>query len=258
MNRPASRRFAISGSARLDLGDLAISPQPLSSVKRSAVVKWGDQDTFEKRPELAIMVIRAIAGWAHAEGFMREILVRMLGARAEPAAKMYAALRSSQVQISALSAAAECTLSPPRLELFKAIMKVAQPVARTRHRLAHDLWCYSDDLPDALLLLETDAAFNFSIERNRFRFSPNRTKLAAKLVGLEPPEFPIERVFVYRENDLQEIIRNTSEIQNYFAIFQDVVDLTSGTAESSYRELMLELPIQESVTRLRLQSGNGP
>ena len=137
-------------------------------------------------------------------------------------------------------------------------MKVAQPVARTHHRLAHDLWCYSDDLPDALLLLETDAAFNFSIERNRFRFSPNRTKLAAKLVGLEPPEFTIKRVFVYRENDLQEIIRNTSEIQNYFAIFQDVVDLTSGTAESSYRELMLELPIQESVTRLRLQSGNGP
>jgi hypothetical protein len=56
-------------------------PQPLSYVKRDAVVKWGTDYAFQRNPDLAILALRAIAGWAHAEAFMQETLVHMLGAR---------------------------------------------------------------------------------------------------------------------------------------------------------------------------------
>ncbi len=228
-------------------------PQPLSSVKSSAVVKWGG-DAFEKHPELSVLVVRCIAGWAHAEGFMRELLVRMLGARAEPAAKMYAALSSAQAQFSVLQAAARCTLRTPHLEMFEAIISLARRTARARHRLAHDLWCYSDDIPDAMLLLEATAAFNFTIEKNQFL--QNGSVLAAMLQGQKAPTFPTDRVYVYREKDLAEILNEIFQVQNYLAQFQNVATPDSPTAASSYSELLLEPRIQEALARQSKKSGS--
>jgi hypothetical protein len=133
-------------------------------------------------------------------------------------------------------------------------MKATGPMARARHRLAHDLWCYSDDLPDALLLLESEASFGFAVDRNRFQFSPNALMKAVK----GAPVFPVDRIFVYREKDLSEIVGQMADAANYFAQFHTVISGAPPAAKSNSRELTLEPPIQEALARLRKQAGNCP
>ena len=231
-------------------------PQPLSNVKSSAAVKWDSEDALLKRPELAALVARAIASWAYAESGMGDILIQMLGARAEPAAKMYAALNSNQAQFDALNAAARCCLQPDELETFQAVVWVVRKAARMRHRLAHNLWCYSDDLSDALLLLDADAWLQFSIEQNIFRF--HQTALVAALEERPLPNFPKDRVFVYREHELLEIIKQILTARNVIGMFSGALALEPPGRGANYYELLLEPQIQEALSRLQKQQKNGP
>jgi len=221
-------------------------PQPLSSVNRNAIVKGGSTIAFQKHPDLAMLVAQAIGAWAELDSTISKILIQMLGAHAEPAARMYAALRSSQAQFDALAAAARCSLQPRDLELFNALMLVVRPARRARHRLAHDIWCYSDDLPDALLLIEANSHFNFFVQRNIWEFQPDSST-----------DFERIRVFVYRERDLREILANFTQTHELLALFAVAAGGGPG-AESNYHELVLEPPIQEALTRLRRQSGSAP
>ena len=230
-------------------------PQPLSSVNKNAVVKWGTQYAFERNPNLAILAMRVIAGWAHADSFMQSVLIKMLGARAEPAARMFTALNSSNAKIDALSAVARSVLVPENLEMFEAIMMVTRPAARARHRLAHDLWCYSDDLPDALLLLDATANFDFTLQQAIFRL---QNPMVTLVEGRTAPTFPKDRVFVYRERDLEEIKDQVSNVGNFWALFHDIAMLNPTLPVPNFRELELEPQIKEALARLRKQSGNAP
>lgn len=232
-------------------------PQPLSLVMPHATVSWGAGFAFEKRPSLAPLVAEAISAWAYAEATMGDILIRMLGARGEPAAKMYSAIVSTTARLDALSAAARCSLQSRYLEMFDALKMVVKPVAGARNRLAHDLWCYSDDLPDALLLLDASASFDFFVERNTFHFDQDAR--AAAIQGKRPPPlFPMDRVFVYREQELTEILTAVREVHQLLALFVVVASGHQPQAESNFRELELEPRIQTALARLRKRSENAP
>ena len=57
-----------------------------------------------------------------------------------------------------IRAAGKARLQDPELELFEAIVNIADRIgSKKRNPLVHDTWGWSDELPDALLRIEVAA-----------------------------------------------------------------------------------------------------
>lgn len=128
-------------------------PQPLSRVKPDAYVKW-DAAALAERPPLAVWVARTIAAWSQIEARLGNVLTGMLSADAVPVAAMYARIDSAAARSAALEGAAPAALKQEDQGLFLATLRVLRRLGRTRNEFAHWIWGHSDQLPDALLLLD--------------------------------------------------------------------------------------------------------
>jgi hypothetical protein len=221
-----------------------MAPQPLNKVHSTTSVLF-DPKALSERPELALLIARAIAGWSEIEGQMGFVLVRMLGANAEPALAMYGALTSAPAQISAAKAAASSVLDPERLEMVEAVLKVASALSTKRHHLAHRIWGYSEDLKDALILADSK-----DIARKWMRtFEASR---AASAGGQQPSmDWPREKMFVYRANDLLELISELDDLRDYFYQLSFLVEPEDQWHNSILDYLNAKPRIQEALTRIR-------
>src|SRR5437868_14170003 len=117
----------------------AMPPQPLSKIVREPTYDL-TPDRIEERPELAVLVPKAIAISAVIETQWGRLLAGMLGANAAPVIAMYQALSNASAQRHALEAAAKRLISPEHKELFDALVLIARSLAKERNRLAHGGW----------------------------------------------------------------------------------------------------------------------
>lgn len=219
-------------------------PQPLSRVNSTTPVLF-DPKAITERPQLAILVSRAIAGWSEAEGQMGYLLVRMLGANAEPALAMFSALTSAPAQIAVVRAAAEAVLDSERMEMVNAVLAIASPLATQRHRLAHQIWGYSEDLPEALILADSKDISQFWMKL----FNAARQYAAGK----RPPEtdWPRDRLFVYRERDLTDIVAEMDELRDNFYQLSFLVEPGDPWRARILDYLNAKPRIQAALTRIR-------
>lgn len=89
------------------------------------------------RPEAAAQIGRCIGLWAEVEASCAGLITNFLGARSGPATAMFLAIRNSRTQLEALVAAAEVSLEPEMLRLFRALLAVKYELEEERNRLAH-------------------------------------------------------------------------------------------------------------------------
>jgi hypothetical protein len=112
---------------------------------------------------------------------------------------MYATLEAQHQQLRALEAAAKAGLAEREYDVFKATMAVTRSVQTPRNQLAHWIWAYSTNLPDALLLAEPKSAKDrdreFTLALESGETDP------AKIAALNT--FDPANVQVYREADLE-------------------------------------------------------
>jgi hypothetical protein len=166
------------------------------------------------RPKLAPLIAEIIARWADIEANIGTILSYILQAEAAPTAAMLYAVRSSSAQLDMILAAGWAKLFDPQLEIFEAVIQAARSVGKKRNIIAHHVWGYTVELPEALLLIEPEAYSDVFVElQNAFK-SPD--------AGWTILQADNERTLVYRENDFHEIItelktvaRCTSFLINY-------------------------------------------
>jgi hypothetical protein len=92
--------------------------------------------------------------WSEIELELGALMVAFLGASAIPTVAIYTDLLAFRTREQALRSAAQKTLSPDHLDIFEAVISIVKSVAKQRDRLAHWLWRISDDLPDAILLID--------------------------------------------------------------------------------------------------------
>lgn len=174
-------------------------PQPLSRVKPGATVRQRPMILDHLPPKYAQLVAGIFSHWSLIEHRLNLLLVRILGADAEPALAMFATLEAQHLQFRAIEAAAKAALEEKEYDVFKATMSVARSVQTPRNQLAHWVWAHSAELPDALLLAEPKSAKDRDREFTRALESGETD--SEKIAALNT--FDPAHVQVYREADLQ-------------------------------------------------------
>jgi hypothetical protein len=152
-------------TSRSFLLDFAMAPQPLSRVKASAVVSWG-QGALKSYPHLCSIVMEAISFGAQVEFNWSAIIVDLLRAEAKTGMAMYQALSGAEARRTALSAAAKIALSPDDFILFQSVEKALRSARRARNNFVHHIWGTSDQVPDALLLIDPACLLDFEVRKS--------------------------------------------------------------------------------------------
>lgn len=130
-----------------------MSPRPLKQVVPGGIAYTTGPDALRRQPELAGMAMNIVAQWAVNEVRMARILVVLLGAQSRPVIAMHSALTSTQAQMAALRAAAKTMVTDEYWNTFDAALVVVKKLAKERNRVAHWIFGYSNQVPDALLLV---------------------------------------------------------------------------------------------------------
>jgi hypothetical protein len=174
-------------------------PQPLSRVKPGATARQRPSVLDHLPAKYAQLVAGIFSNWSLIEHRLGILLVRILGANAEPALAMFATLEAQHLQLRAIEAAAKAALEEKEYDVFKATMSVARSVQTPRNQLAHWVWAHCPELPDALLLAEPKSAKDrdreFTLALESGETDP------AKIAALNT--FDPAHIQVYREGDLQ-------------------------------------------------------
>ncbi|BET09454.1 hypothetical protein THI4931_04960 [Pandoraea sputorum] len=146
------------------------------------------------------MAIEAIATFANVERFMLQLFVDMMGGNRTIAASMFLALDSDAAKTRALNAAAEVAFieTPDVLRIFRAILKIGKTNLLDRNKLVHWTWGDSDDIDDALLLMDPRKALDGALD--------------------------YDAIFVYKAVDFQRIIEANDKLCGFCRTIQYVIN----------------------------------
>jgi hypothetical protein len=128
-------------------------PQPLSKVKPGAGMKIGPH-ALANRPALAVQVMSVLGEWAHIDATFSAILTTFLKADFIVVNAMMEALKSGTSRNAAFLGAAQSGLPERDFNLVQAVIKASKASRNRRNEFAHHIWAFSDELPDALLLID--------------------------------------------------------------------------------------------------------
>lgn len=246
-------------------------PQPLSKVKRDAAVIISPLG-LRLYPCLGALAAEAIGTWSTVDAELAKLLGAMLDTAWRPANAMFAELSSSTAQTAAIRGVAKEQFKrrPREAEVFEAIMLAVASGWKRRNPLAHHLWAYSDDLEDALLLIDPRDDVRLEIARDEANRAAIRAWRSVRKRKRPPaPEFkeprpPLDRVMVYREADFLELARDFSELADTIGEFG--MFATPAFAEMRdhpsfaglYDHLEARPLIAPTLRRLRERQRNGP
>jgi hypothetical protein len=184
-------------------------PQPLNRVVPNASFQH-NPNVLNDKPKLSKYVASIFAQWGLIEYRLSLLLVRILGADAEPALAMFSTLTAQHLQLGALEAAAKAALSSTEFDIFQAGMDITDRVQTPRNHLAHWIWGDCPELPDALCVAdpkmakERDREFTLALER----FDKDGINVE-EFYRLNNPD--TASVLVYREGDLERANRDLEQ-----------------------------------------------
>jgi hypothetical protein len=134
-------------------------PQPLPHSLRDTVsysIGSPGDSVFLKRPDLSVLALSAIGTWSRVEFSFLRMFVVLMGGPETLSASIYVGLETQSAKTTAITVAANSLLKdrPDELRAVKALIKLAKTHQKSRNKLAHWMWGYSDQLPKALLLMD--------------------------------------------------------------------------------------------------------
>jgi pimeloyl-ACP methyl ester carboxylesterase len=221
------------------LGDDEMPPQPLSKVKPNASFALGP-GAFPARPHLAAIVAEVIALWSEVELQRGRYLAALLGGSRDGAVAMYLAITSAAARRDALDAASKATLSELEYELFCQAMKAARAVEKERNTFVHSLWGYSDDVPNGLLLVDSDYRLKDMIRMTSLMEQLNTGLIRWPVESIRPD---LSKIRVYREADLRRTLRAMSGVHRHTYYLAGLPSLALGPPRDELRlRLKGELP----------------
>jgi hypothetical protein len=252
-------------------------PLPLSQVKPDATVTlWGPM----LNPLIGLRVANVISLSARVDHELSLLLVHILGANAQAAHAMFDAIRSNQLKMQVLVAAANAELkSEPEKHLaFRAVLKASDIAQEDRNKIAHWVWGSAPELPDTLLLANPTYVRLQNVQQ--LRLSQNTESLAkflsSGLANAEREEMDKlwevdkDNVDVYTLQDLQGVVIKLVEATNVLFYFRYVLrplklnalapepppiyqDL--GTTDGALRQLSSLRLFQEALARVGNSKG---
>jgi hypothetical protein len=226
--------------------DFPAMPNPLSRVREDPKVSFAPVLLLEHK--LAPRIATSLAMWSVTEAGLGRLLTVIMGAQARPSLAMFGALTSNAAKVATVKAAARSILPEKELEMFEAISPLLDRAAAQRHKFAHHIWGVSEDVPDALLLVDPMHSLGFTVDVNEHVFARLRDwSLEAET---SVPKFPIDKVFVYRAADFDRYIKETATAGTLLHYLCLIVDPALG-GERVHPLLEEEPEFQTALSRLR-------
>ena len=235
-------------------------PQPLSTFSKVHSITF-DTNALNNRPKMAILVASIFAASASVDHELSLLLVRVLGAEAAPALAIFSVLESQNLQRKALAAAASAHFekSPSEFEIFSAVISAAECAQADRHRLAHGVWAKSEQLPDALLVVDPKALKDNTTAMKELRRGPGpkADNALKRVITL------FDDIFVYKIADLERARRDLKEAEGVMSQYNVYLDppateehaakygLTVGTSAEALRLLSTLRLFREALDRVR-------
>ncbi|TIW28763.1 MAG: hypothetical protein E5V63_03890 [Mesorhizobium sp.] len=178
----------------------------LSAVSPKANYRVG-VTALKERPKLAAMIAEVIALGSSIDHQWTMIMSSLSNADPQAIMAMHSTVSNSTVQRQMLLAVAAIKMKPELLNLFKAIDTVLTPCRRLRNEFAHHLWGDSEELQDALLLIDPTVWVDFDV----YLKTPD--------AAAQSPNAH-EKIFVYREKDLGEAVQTMKHGLGLVATFR--------------------------------------
>lgn len=128
-------------------------PQPLSKLAPDLVPDFGP-DAPSRRPELAAEAFLSIHLWSSVDAALGNLLIDLLKADHHATLAVYQTFTSWGQKRQAVMAAAGHSLKPDALNILDAILNAFKTTRDRRNSLAHFIWGWHDDLPNALMCVD--------------------------------------------------------------------------------------------------------
>ncbi len=234
-----------------------MAPQPLSHLRNKlAGAVYIEHDSLVKRPKQAALVAQTIGLWSHIDHILAMMTTNFLQADFEAVIDMLQALRSSEGQRAAITAAAKSTLSPDDFEIYEIVMKVIKPSRDRRNEYAHHLWGHADGLDDALLLINPRYLAEFHAKSETISLLRKQLIFHPGAIG-PAPEHPVldwSQFFVFREKDIKKDLREARSAYEMVFILRFALSDHPANAES--RSELLNLPPIQQALQARSSENN--
>lgn len=188
-------------------------PQPLSSFSSPGTIIFGNVGDYplQRHPDLALLAAEVINSWSNVESFHLNLFITLLGGHGEKAADIYLALEARSAKSSAIRVIAD-SLPQAHKNLMHAILRLSKSLQGKRDSIAHGMWGDCTGIPNALLLVSPKDNINHFGDYSK--------------------------IFVYRENEFNQIIRDNERLAGYG---QKLNHIISGHASNRDDELLDEL-----------------
>jgi hypothetical protein len=148
-----------------------------------------------------------------------------------------------------LDAAAQVGLTGRELEMFSAIAIVYQSLDSQRTDLAHGIFAVSEDLPDALLWMDSKHFTQHHVESWSDMRSDSLIGQLAK--DAESQDKLRSKFFVYRKDDLISLRNEIAEFWGAVFRFALFLQTPSNQKSEEFQKLYALGPIQRALSRLR-------
>lgn len=213
------------------------------------------------QPELSALMAEAINLWAMAEQSMGEVFISMLGAKAAPGFAMYASLSGTWARVNTVNAVAESVLNTEDFRLFRATYNLYKCNEKQRHKFAHWLRFYCNQIPGYLILADPKDALESHTEWNErvWRAYDNKSVSPAdRFRQLRPLD--VDRFECYDAAELKRISERFREIRGCLRQFRMAIEhFASDSSRSESRSILASRPlIAEELRRLDQGSKTPP
>lgn len=216
-------------------------PQPLSKFVRQDQ-PWAltfDAAELRKKPGLAALIAETVAKASAMEHGMAMILVQLLHASPEPAFAMFSEVMDSSNKRSMILAAARSALPPDDFETFEVIAAVYRTQMDVRNKFAHWLWGSCEQVGDGLLLV--DPRYMLKHARNQQQIWATREELHMRGAEghdqlMEAIRYDFEKIYVYRQNDFEHVLRDIDETLQMLGNFCFILDPSTSALDRSLKE----------------------
>jgi hypothetical protein len=229
-----------------------MSPQPLSRVKPTCLFSFYPE-ALNNHPELVPMIMDTINLWSRTEYEWASVLVGLLHADPATGIAMYQKVASSDSRRQMVLAAAAVGLSQLDSIFVQATMAAIKEARETRNSFAHYIWGESNDLPDALLLVDAKQLTGCDVQ------IAQQVREAFKGAGgiITPPEIDMSQVMVWKKPDFQRAVRDGREaLRLVYEIRTGLLGPVPLELDAPTRQRLLENPlVRQRVEVLCRESG---
>lgn len=215
-----------------------------------------------KNPELSGRVLMVLSAWGKLDTEMGVVFASFLNTQAEIGVAIYNQLTNQNTQDGAMRSAASLVLDRHQLDLFLALMKVAKGPRDQRNEMAHGIWGFSEDLPDALLLLNPKIALKLRgqvVAASEFLKSlgPGAAVTDGMLTRITNSPRIGEDIWVYRQPDLDAIHKQIAEAIDLWSDFARFI-WDALRADTARRRLFTHATIRATIDQTRAGRGEPP